>query len=151
MLDTNAGPDRDLEICRTTRVNVLAIGPDDLTDEFLKALRPSLKHPVAVLHGGQPLALPSRPVGTLLLTNVRALTPAEQCRLYEALNDWLSGAQVISTSATGLMPLVREGGFLDSLYYRLNTICIDVTRALDRHRNAELTRRGRGGAPDAGP
>ena len=70
---------------------------------------------------------PSRAVGTLLLRNLHALTPAEQGQLFEALNDWLSGAQVISTSATGLMPLVRDGRFLESLYYRLNTILIDVT------------------------
>jgi len=136
MLDTNAGPDWDLEICRTVRVNVLAVGPDDRTDELLEALRPSLKHPVAEVQGGEPLALPSRAVGTLLLSNLHALTPAEQRQLFEALNDWLSEAQVISTSATGLMPLVRGGGFLESLYYRLNTICIDVT-TLDPPRNAE--------------
>jgi transcriptional regulator of acetoin/glycerol metabolism len=136
MLDTNAGPDWDLEICRTARVNVLAIGPDDRTDEFLEALRPSLKHPVAELQGGEPLALPSREVGTLLLSNLHALTPAEQGQLFEALNDRLRGAQVISTSATGLMPLIRDGGFLESLYYRLNTICIDVTTR-GPHRNAE--------------
>ena len=136
MLDTNAGPDWDLEICRTARVNVLAIGPDDRTDQLLEALRPSLKHPVAELQGGEPLALPSREVGTLLLSNLQALTPAEQGQLFEALNDWLSEAQVISTSATGLMPLVRGGAFLEPLYYRLNTICIDV-RTLDTHRNAE--------------
>jgi len=135
MLDTNAGPDWDLEICRTVRLNVLAIGPDDRTDELLKPLRPSLKHPVAEVQGGAPLALPSRAVGTLLLRNLHALTPAEQGQLFEALNDWLSGAQVISTSATGLMPLVRDGRFLESLYYRLNTILIDVT-TLEPPRNA---------------
>jgi transcriptional regulator with PAS, ATPase and Fis domain len=34
---------------------------------------------------------------------------------------------VISTWGTSLMPMVAAGSFLEGLYYRLNTIYIDVT------------------------
>jgi transcriptional regulator of acetoin/glycerol metabolism len=33
---------------------------------------------------------------------------------------------VISTSTTPVMPRVQSGAFLDMLYYRLNTVCVDV-------------------------
>ena len=39
--------------------------------------------------------------------------------------------QVISTSRAPLMPLVDDGRFLNSLYYRLNTICVDLMSATD--------------------
>ena len=148
-----------LDVCLSTRANLLLIGPDDITDAFLKTVRPYLQGPVAILRGDEPFALPPGPVGTLILINVGAFSPPDQSRLYEALNDWLSGAQVISTSATGLMPMLAAKSFLEALYYRLNTIYIDVAASLSDApfttstrarltcaalaRNAELTRQKR--------
>lgn len=39
----------------------------------------------------------------------------------------LGNTQIVSTTTSGLLPLVATGGFLEALYYRLNIICIDVT------------------------
>ena len=114
------------DVCLFTRANLLMIGPDDITRAFLKAVRPYLQDPVAILRGGEPFALPPGPVGTLILVNVGALTLTEQRQLYESLPDRLSRAQVISTSATSLMPRLAAKSFLDGLYYRLNTIYLDV-------------------------
>jgi len=36
--------------------------------------------------------------------------------------------RVISTSETRVWPLVQRGAFLASLYYRLNVLCLDLTR-----------------------
>jgi hypothetical protein len=119
-----------LDVCLSTRANLLLIGPDHITGAFLKAVRPHLQEPVAILRGGEPLALPTGPVGTLVLINVGAFSPPDQSRLFDALNDRLIEAQVISTSATGLMPMLAAKSFLETLYYRLNTIYIDVAVAL---------------------
>jgi len=35
--------------------------------------------------------------------------------------------QVVTTSAEALLPLVTNGAFLATLYYRLNVIYVDVT------------------------
>jgi DNA-binding NtrC family response regulator len=35
--------------------------------------------------------------------------------------------QVISTTNSRLLTLVDCGTFLDTLYYRLNVVCVDVT------------------------
>jgi hypothetical protein len=63
-----------------------------------------------------------------VLRDVHGLTPADQLELL----DWLELAegrtQVVSTSSTPLLPRVHSGEFIDTLYYRLNTVCVDVTR-----------------------
>ncbi len=44
---------------------------------------------------------------------------------------WLDRApgrtQVVSTTPALLFPRVQAGAFIDRLYYRLNTVCMDVT------------------------
>jgi hypothetical protein len=122
----------DLDVCFPTRANLLLTGPDDLTDAFVKALRSYLRDPVVILRGGEPFALPPAPVGTLFLADVGALTVEEQLRLLDWLEEGSSSTQairtqVISTWGTSLMPMVAAGSFLEGLYYRLNTIYIDVT------------------------
>jgi hypothetical protein len=129
-IDMTTGSYWHLDVCLSTRANLLLIGPDDITRGFLKAVRPHLQEPVAILRGGESFALPPGPVGTLILINVGGFSPPDQDRLCDALIDRLSGAQVISTSATGLMPMLAARSFLETLYYRLNTIYIDVAAAL---------------------
>jgi hypothetical protein len=120
----------DLDVCFATRLNLLLTGPDGVTDAFVKALCPPLQDPVVTLRGGEPFALPSAFVGTLFLVDVGALTLDEQRRLYEWLEERSGGTQVISMSAISLMPMVAAGRFLEELYYRLNTIYVEIT---DRH------------------
>jgi transcriptional regulator of acetoin/glycerol metabolism len=47
------------------------------------------------------------------------------------LLDWMEHAdgrtQVVSTSSAALLPRVQCGAFIDTLYYRLTTVCVDVT------------------------
>jgi len=70
------------------------------------------------------LALPSQPVGTLLLENVAALALAQQIRLH----DWMSGSrtQVISVVFAPLYPMVERGEFLEGLFYRLNMVTLEA-------------------------
>jgi hypothetical protein len=126
MVDVTTGNYWHLDVCLSTRANLLLVGPDDITGALLKAVRLHLQEPVAILRGGEPFALPPGPVETLILVNVGALTLAEQSQLHESLNGRLRRAQVISTSATSLMPMLVAKSFLEGLYYRLNTIYLDV-------------------------
>ena len=115
-----------LGVCLPTWANLLLTGPADVADGFVKSLRPHLQDPVVILRAGQPFALPSTPVGTLFLADVGALTSEEQRRLHEWLEERSICTQVISTWATSLMPMVAAGSFLEALYYRLNTIYIEI-------------------------
>jgi len=38
--------------------------------------------------------------------------------------------QVVSTTPQPLLPLVQSGTFLARLYYRLNTVCVDLNVAV---------------------
>ena len=126
----NTGPSWHLDVCFSTRANLLLIGPADITGMLLDIVQPHLEAPVAAIRAGEPVTLPHGRVGTLIVHNVCLLTLAEQAQLSEALNHDLASTQVISTSALSLMPMVEEGRFLDVLYYRLNTIYLDVRDSL---------------------
>jgi hypothetical protein len=84
--------------------------------------------PVATWRTGEPLVLP--PVArarTLILQDVGALTRADQHRLLDWLDRAAGRTQVVSTTPASLWPRVQAGAFIDRLYYRLNTVCMDVT------------------------
>jgi DNA-binding NtrC family response regulator len=71
-------------------------------------------------------------VGALILHGVDALVHADQRRLLDWLGDALA-VKVISTAPAPLLPRIERGAFLDSLYYRLNTICILMMGAEEWH------------------
>ena len=50
------------------------------------------------------------------------LTPPQQIALYDWLSTKGSEAQVVSMTASQMLPLVQAGQFLEGLFYRLNTI-----------------------------
>jgi len=110
------------------RVNVLLIGINGGVWNHLETLMPDLNEPVTTWTRGQQfvLPLPSRR-GTMILHDVGGLSHMDQSRLLEWLE--LSGGrtQVISTTSSALLPRVENGAFNDTLYYRLNVVCVDLT------------------------
>jgi hypothetical protein len=117
----------DLNVARSTRANLLVLGPEQLVKNVLKLVAPAGKRDSVVQAGEGQLQLPasSRP-STLVIEDVDLLTTGEQRRLLE----WLDGAstrtQVISTASTSLRARVEANTFDETLYYRLNTIYIDL-------------------------
>ena len=118
----------DLLLMGMPRVNLLLIAPDGVVRCVLESLLLALQEPIQRWRPGEVLTLPSPcDGGTLVLHEAGSLTIADQLRLL----DWLERAegrtQVISSSSTPLLARVHAGGFIDTLYYRLNTVCVDVT------------------------
>ena len=74
---------------------------------------------------GKPLVLPS--AGTLFLHEVGALTHDDQLRLLAWLERNTGRTRVICTASASLFAEVEAGRFIDTLYYRLNTVSLDVT------------------------
>jgi hypothetical protein len=110
------------------RVNMLLAGRDEVVHLVLRTLLGHVLKPIVRWRPGQPLALPpAGQGGTLVLHEVGALGILDQIRLLE----WSAGArsnpQVISTTPAPLLPRVRAGAFIDTLYYRLNTVYMEVT------------------------
>ena len=119
----------DLLLMGMPRVNLLLIAPDGVVRYVLESLLLDLREPITRWSSGQVLNLPSPDrSGTLVLRDIHALTPADQLLLLDWLEQAEGRTQVVSTSATPLLPRVHCGEFIDTLYYRLNTICVDVTR-----------------------
>lgn len=110
------------------RVNLLLMGHAGVTANVLGRLTDGLHEPVVSWAPGEPFVLPPvERTGTVVLHEIGALGIEEQVRLLE----WLSGAvghtQVVSTTASSLLPRIRAGAFIDMLYYRLNTVCFDLS------------------------
>ena len=112
------------------RANVLVVGPDDALKRLLDAVLPSLREPISRLAPGHSALLPAvGECGTLIIENVGALPLHDQQQLFDWLTATVGRTQIVSTTASTLLPLVETGAFIEALYYRLNIICIDVTSA----------------------
>ena len=53
------------------------------------------------------------------------MSPDQQATLFDWLNE-NDDTQVVSTSSAAVWPDVQRGRFMTALYYRLNTMVIDV-------------------------
>jgi hypothetical protein len=122
-IDTRAWqPEWEARLAVTARVNLLLVGE---SDALLAAMHSTLRSPITSWRPDDPWpALPE--AGTFILREVNRLDLAGQLRLSGWLDRTTGSVQTISTAATSLLPLVEAGGFLESLYYRLNIVCIDT-------------------------
>jgi hypothetical protein len=107
--------------------SVLLIGPRDLAEEFLAPLMPSLTSPVVYLDAANP-AFPNNSCGTLILRDVERLAPLHQDQFLEWLNARHEITCIIALSPRSLFPRVQVGAFSEQLYYRLNTVIVELNR-----------------------
>jgi Sigma-54 interaction domain len=120
--------DVNLPFKKTPPLNLLLIGGGTRASKVLETILLNLRDPItAWLPGNQLVLPPIAQTGTLILREVGALELDDQCRLLEWMERVQGRTQVVSTSEAPLLPRVRAGAFLDVLYYRLNTVCIDVS------------------------
>ena len=118
----------DLHLMTMQRVNLLLMGTDAVVQSALRRLRPNLRGPILTWAPNLPLELPPPgQSGTLILRDVGRLPPADQLHLLEWLEQSGGRTQVISTTASMLLSLVESSEFHDTLYYRLNVACLDLT------------------------
>ena len=112
------------------RTNVLVVGNPEATRIVVDMLRLDLRGPVVRWRAGQPLDLPSPAyAATLVLDNVAHLTTDEQFRVLRWLDDVKGRIRVVSTTSDPLWPRVQVGVFNEVLYYRLNTVFVDMGKA----------------------
>ena len=110
------------------RVNVLLAGRDSAVQQTLESLLGRLPEPIASWCPGEQLSLPSTDAsGTVILHDVGRLGLEDQIHLLEWLGSAAGRVQVVSTTAAPLFPRVRAGAFIDTLYYRLNTVYLELS------------------------
>jgi hypothetical protein len=118
----------DWDLACTAGFNLCLIGKGQTTKALIDELSPRLSRPVITLWSGASLELPvvGEPVGTVMLFDVETLTLTDQSQLMAWLSQTDVLPRVISTSLGSVLPMISAGIFLAPLYYRLNTICLDL-------------------------
>lgn len=123
-------PRRDLQVSSMPRTNVMVVGNAEATRIVVDMLRLDLRGPVVKWRAGQPLALPAAgSCTTLVLENLTRLTDEEQIRVLRWLDDVRGKIRVVSTAGVPVWPRVQNGEFNEVLYYRLNTVFVDMGTA----------------------
>jgi transcriptional regulator of acetoin/glycerol metabolism len=117
----------DCGLAQATRLNLLLINADGVIQGLVESFLLDRREQTAIWRPGNRLILP--PVArsrTMILHDVGDLPLEDQHRLAT----WLEGAgrktQIVSTAPRPLLPSVEAGTFDDTLYYRLNMVCVDV-------------------------
>ncbi|MGH9370544.1 MAG: hypothetical protein ACRD15_03320 [Vicinamibacterales bacterium] len=122
------GAHEDLLQVALPRVNLLLTGKGRVIQNVLNSLVGKLDQPIASWCPGEQLVLPpAERAGTMVLHEIGALDLQDQIRLLEWTGLSMGRTQVVSTTAAPLLPRVEAGAFIDTLYYRLNMVCVDVT------------------------
>ena len=114
----------DSHLADTTRCQVLVIGTTDAVERWMVGFMPVLDRPICCWSPEAVLPAPED-VQTLVIRNVELLSAERQRELLS----WLERAavartRVVSTTTVSLFERVAAGLFLDTLYYRLNTVML---------------------------
>jgi hypothetical protein len=118
--------DNEWRMLRAVRPNILVIGAPDAIESTVSALVAQLPGPVSYLRSNAPPPAIDE-AEMLVVPDVAALSPDLQ---HEWLA-WLDNVdvrrpQIVATSGVPVYPLVTADQFSGVLYYRLNTILLDV-------------------------
>jgi Sigma-54 interaction domain len=122
-----SAPRKDLQVGVLPRTNVLVVGSSEATRIVLDMLRLDLRGPVCRWRPGQSLELPTRGrAATMIFEDLTRLTIDEQVRIVGWLEQVAGHVRVVSTTTVPIWPRVTRGEFNEVLYYRLNTVYVDV-------------------------
>jgi hypothetical protein len=114
------------------RVNVLLAGRDEAVRLVLRTLLGHFPQPITRWSPGEALVLPpAGQTGTFVLHDVGLMGLREQIQFLEWSTRGMDHMPVVSTTSVPLLPRVASGDFIDTLYYQLATIYLDVTGRAD--------------------
>ena len=116
-------------LAHTLRPNVLVIGPVARTEAAVAAIVVALPMPVRYWTPDFLLPSPSDTT-TLVIRDIATLSLSfQQAWLARMNTPHAPHIQIIATSSIAVFPLVVRGVFLEDLYYRLNTVLLDVRKS----------------------
>ncbi len=107
--------------------NTLIQGAKADLDECVSAITPFCPPPVVTLEDPVVNTLATIKDGSVVLEHVARYSLEEQRAILSWLDGDGSGVRLIATTSERLFDLVQGGQFIDTLYYRLNVIFIDLT------------------------
>ena len=119
----------DLDVARRLKANLLVVGTERLVLSLVSSLVADVSRDFMFRcrDGLLPLPRTSPQPGIVVLRDVDALKREEQLRFLDWLNSAGKRIQVVSTASEPLLGLVATRAFDAALYYRLNSVYIDLT------------------------
>src|SRR3982750_4407968 len=117
---------RELDVIKTQHPNLLICGPRESVERALNLLRPSFREPIVGWGDDTNAELPQQLTGTLIVEGATSLDDAQQKMLIQWLDDRRRRVQVIATTPENLFPFAVHGVFRDRLFYRLNTLHLNL-------------------------
>ena len=129
--DARSSCQADWTILRRASINGLIVGPLDLTAAAVAGIAGNLRQPVVHWDSSQTSAPPELTGGTLVIRDVDRLDPGQQDRLLRWMRRRCPAVQVLVVARTPLFAEVVHGRFSAELYYRMNTVIVEVRAPLD--------------------
>jgi sigma-54-interacting transcriptional regulator len=115
----------------TSPVNGLLVGADQLTAAAMAGIEKSVQQPVVWWAPDQAADVPELAAGTLVIRDVDRLDVLQQERLLRWIGVHCPGVQVLALARASLFAQVAEGRFSAALYYRMNTVLVEVRAPTD--------------------
>jgi hypothetical protein len=112
---------------RNHRPNLLIVSEDITFDGVMQQLRLVCESPICVCRLPGALDLDECASGTLILHDIARMTIRQQIALFDWLEHKRDAVQVVSVTRAPMDDLIADGGFLDGLFYRLNTVSVRAT------------------------
>jgi len=122
--------ENEWHMLRSVRPNILVIGGADFVASTVSTLVAMLPGPVSYLPPNAPPPAGDDDAEMLVVPDISSLSQNRQREWVR----WLSDAdvrhpQIVATSEVPVYPLVKSDQFSGVLYYRLNTILLDMQTA----------------------
>jgi len=119
-------PIDEWSVFRGAHPNALLVGSEASAKAAISRLLPFLRPPVVHWHP-RAVAEPTLPAsGTLVIWDVDTMGLMQQEQLLMWMDSLAADVQVISVGGSPVFPLVLREEFLDTLYYRLNIVCLTL-------------------------
>ncbi len=109
---------------RRQHPNLLLIGPTGFVNGALKTVEPLLLQPIVSWSPYDQRDIPDGSYATLVVHRIDTADGEQQRHLCEWFESRSRPVQVISTALAPLYPFVTAGTFIETLYYRLNHVCL---------------------------
>lgn len=119
-------------LVQQSRPNVLLIGPDADMDSAITSVAGRAPGCIPDWSVAVAQTPPDLTPDTIVVRNVAGLDGGEQRRLHRWLDERVGSVRVIATAATPMYPMVERAEFLESLYYRLNVVCVELEARASR-------------------
>jgi hypothetical protein len=126
-IEFDLGLPTECALANAARFNTLFVGPLAATERALALMGDRFDAPVETATAGRPLSLqPTTAARTLIIPDIDRLSPFDQRLLQDWMEQGPSCPRIISTARGPLLTALVNGAFLADLYYRLNTVYIDL-------------------------